>query len=427
MIGSRSLLRGIEVMHGELGNIFQIPLPGFRPTMLVGPEWARFLYVSGANKFLWRVGRDPVARLLRQGLLVEDGDAHDESRRQIDPSLHRKLLEEYGQAFIRCTDQVTAAWRDGHPVDMLVEMRRVALLTLAATLFGEDFTPYMDELWSHILKMLRYISPGAWIVWPEMPRIGYRRALREVDQYLYGLIQRKRASSSRGTDMITHLIHAGLTDDRIRDHALTMLIAGHDTSTSLLAWTLYLLGQNPEIAQTVQADIDVALGDRPPGKDDLDRLPYLGQVIDESLRLYPPIHLSNRIAAEDIEFNGYRIPGGSRVMLSIYLTHRDPKHWPEPGRFDPDRFDRENNADRLPYTYMPFGGGRRNCIGSAFARAEARIVLARILQRFHVEGKPNHVRPYMGATLEPHPGVWMEPTSRTGSVRVPQELSGAAA
>jgi cytochrome P450 len=206
-----------------------------------------------------------------------------------------------------------------------------------------------------------------------------------------------------------------------------MLIAGHDTSTSLLAWTLHLLGQHPEIAQKAQDEVDVALGDRAPSNADLSRLPYLGQVIDESLRLYPPIHLSNRIAAEDIEFNGYRIPVGSRVMMSIYLTHRDPAHWPEPERFDPSRFDRENAGARLPYTYIPFGGGRRNCIGSAFARAEARIVLARILQRTHLEALPYKVRPYMGATLEPHPGVWMVPWSRSVQMPIPRELSGGAA
>jgi cytochrome P450 len=427
MIESRSLLKGIEAMHGELGNTFQIPLPGFRPVVLVGPGWARFVYVSGSDRFLWRVERDPVARLLRQGLLVQDGAAHDESRHQIDPCLHRQLLEQYGQVFVRCTDQVAEAWSEGYQVDMLVEMRRIALLSLVATLFGEDFTPHMDELWAPILRVLRYISPGAWLVWPDIPRLGYRSAQRDVDQYLYGLIRRRRASSSTGTDMITHLIRAGLEDDRIRDHALTMLIAGHDTSTSLLAWTLHLLGQHPEIARKAQDEVDIALGDRAPSNADLSRLPYLGQVIDESLRLYPPIHLSNRIAAEDIEFNGYRIPVGSRVMMSIYLTHRDPAHWPEPERFDPSRFDRENAGARLPYTYIPFGGGRRNCIGSAFARAEARIVLARILQRTRLEAVPLKVRPYMGATLEPHPGVWMVPWSRSVQMPIPRELSGGAA
>lgn len=414
-------------MHAELGNTFQIPLPGFRPVVLVGPEWARFVYVSGSEKFRWRVARDPVVRLLRQGLLVQDGDAHDASRRQIDPSLHRQLLEEYAKAFVHATDQVLDGWSEGYQVDMLVEMRRIALLSLVGTLFGEDFTPYMERLWSPILKVLRYISPGVWIVWPDIPRLGYRRAQREVDRYLYGLIQRKRASSGDGTDMITHLIRAGLDDDRIRDHALTMLIAGHDTSTSLLAWTLHLLGRHPQVSQGVRDEVEAALGDRRPANEDVGLLPYLGQVIDESLRMYPPIHLSNRIAAEDIEFNGFHIPAGSRVMMSIYLTHRDPEYWPTPDRFDPSRFERENTAARLPYTYFPFGGGRRNCIGSAFARAEARIVLSRVLQRYHLEAVPRHVRPYMGATLEPHPGVWMVPHSRGSSVRMPHHVNEVVA
>jgi cytochrome P450 len=321
MIGSRSLLKGIEVMHGELGDTFQIPLPGFHPIVLVGPEWARFVYVSGSDRFLWRVDRDPVARLLRQGLLVQDGAAHDESRHQIDPCLHRQLLEQYGQVFVRYTDQVAEAWSEGHQVDMLVEMRRIALLSLVATLFGEDFTPHMDELWAPILRVLRYISPGAWLVWPDMPRLGYRSAQRDVDQYLYGLIQRKRSSSSTGADMITHLIRAGLDDERIRDHALTMLIAGHDTSTSLLAWTLHLLGQHPEIARKAQEEVDVALGDRAPGNTDLSSLPYLGQVIDESLRLFPPIRC---LSISPIEIR--RIGLNPSVSIRAGLTVRISRH-----------------------------------------------------------------------------------------------------
>ncbi len=422
MIADRSPLRGMEILHRELGDVFRLPLPGFNPVMLVGPETARFVHVTGSQKLLWRAEGDPVTRLLRRGLLVEDYQAHDDLRRQLDPSLRRQRLDDYAAAFVRRTDQITQAWGSGHVLDMLVEMRRIALLILVDTLLGEDFTPDLDRLWIAILRVLRFISPGPWIVWPQMPRMGYQRAKQTVDAYLYDVISTKRSTPAATDDMISRLIAAGLDDESIRDQALTMLIAGHDTSTSLLAWTLHLLGSHPTVAAKARSEVDRALGDQSPSIGHIKDLGFLGQVIDECLRLYPPIHLSNRIAAEDLAVNGYRIAAGTRVMHSIYLTHRDPRHWPDPHRFDPDRFSPPNSSSRPHYTYLPFGGGRRNCIGSAFARAEAHIVLARLLQRFDFAPIRQRVRPHMGATLEPRPGVFMRvrlrstPTIRPHSV-----------
>ena len=419
----RSILNGMQRLHQELGNAFRIPLPGFSPVMVAGPEWARFVYVTGAEKLLWRSEPDPVTQLLRHGVLVEDGESHDAIRRNLDPSLHRQMLPGYVESFVKRTDQVTEGWLTGHRVDMLVEMRRIALLSFVETLFGLDFTDDLDVLWPSILRVLRFISPGMWVVWPGIPRPGYWQAQSELDRYLYRLISEKRASAEPGEDMLSLLIQAGMDDESIRDQALTMLIAGHDTSTSLLAWTLHFLGRHPAVAAEVQGEIDRVLGPHDPEIDQLDELRYLSQVIDESLRLYPPIHLSNRIAAEDIEFDGYFIPAGTRVMLSIYLSHRDPHYWPDPDRFDPSRFSSADSVSRPPYTFMPFGGGRRNCIGSAFAKAEARVVLARIFQRFEVVHVDHKVRPHMGATLEPRPGVSMVPYSRSAPIQVLKQLA----
>ena len=416
----QSVLTGMQGLHQELGDAFRIPLPGFSPVMMVGPEWARYVYVTGAEKLLWRAEHDPVTQLLRHGLLVEDHAQHDELRRHLDPSLHRQMLEGYSEAFVRRTDQVLDTWESGQRRDMLVEMRRIALLSFVETLFGEDFTDHIEELWPSILRVLRFISPGLWIVWPAIPRPGYWQAQQALDEYLYQLITAKR--SAPGNDMISQLVGVGLDDQSIRDQALTMLIAGHDTSTSLLAWTLHFLGLHPQTAARVHSELDRVVGLHPPRYDQLDDLEYLGQVIDESLRLYPPIHLSNRVAREDIDFNGFSIRAGTRVMLSIYLTHRDPRFWKNPNQFDPDRFTRDNVASRPPYTYMPFGGGKRNCIGSAFARTEARAVLARIFQRFELMHLDHPIRPHMGATLEPRPGVSMVPKPRSISVAVPRQV-----
>jgi cytochrome P450 len=203
--------------------------------------------------------------------------------------------------------------------------------------------------------------------------------------------------------MLSLLIAGGMDDDLIRDQLMTMLIAGHDTSTASLAWALYLLGAHPDAQARARAEVDSVLGGQPPQPSQLGDLVYVEQVIDETLRLYPPIHLGSRVAAQELEFRGFRIPAGQRVLYSIYLTQRHPDYWPDPGRFDPDRF--APGVSHEPYTYLPFGGGPRNCLGAAFAQVETKVVLARILQRFGLQLVKDNVHPHMGATLEPAPGV----------------------
>ncbi len=407
----RSVLGALTVFNRELGNIFRLSLPGFNAVMVVGAEAARFVLVSGRNDFRWRMEGDPVTMLLRHGVLVEDGDSHDQIRRAMNPSLHKQMLQMYVEAMWRGTDQVMSRWVDGTAVDMLPEMRRVALLVLLDTLFKVDFNPDMDRLWQAILKTLGYISPGVWMFSSRIPRPGYVDGLRQMDDYLYQMIRLRRAHLGEPTDLLGLLINDPAMDDNlIRDQLLTMLIAGHDTSTALLSWTLYLLGKHPDIMRQVQTEVRTILGDQPPTFDHLRSLPLLDQIIDESLRLYPPIHLGSRRAAQDLEFNGYHIPVGTRVMYSIYVTQRMPEYWDAPNEFRPQRF-APDAPKPAPYTYLPFGGGPRNCIGAAYAQVEAKVILARILQKRTLTLSPRRVHAYMGATLEPRPGVWM--TTRT--------------
>jgi cytochrome P450 len=309
----------------------------------------------------------------------------------------------------RQTDRVTQSWQDGEQRDMLVEMREIALLILFDTLFGVDFQDDLRRLWPDILKTLQFISPGPWLVFPGLPRPGYHRALRRMDQYLHELIDGRRRRSSASPDLLSSLLDSGMPAGRIRDQLLTLLIAGHDTSTALLAWTLFLLGSHPADMARLSAEVDLVLGkqNEPASVEQIEGLRFLDQVIQESLRLYPPVHLGSRIAARDLVFQGYRIPAGTRVMYSIYLTHRMGRYWPEPQRFLPERFTPENNRKRPHYTYLPFGGGSRNCIGLGFARLEVKIVLARLLQTFDLNLLDDQVYAHMGATLEPRPGVWM--------------------
>ena len=290
--------------------------------MLVGAEANHFVLVKERQNLRWRVDADPITRLLRHGVLVEDGEVHDGLRRQINPALHRRMLESYVNTIWQCTDIVVDTWDADLPVDMLVEMRRVALLVLMKTLFHIDFEPELDRLWRPILRTLRYISPGLWIMWRGIPRPAYRAALRQIDDYLDQIIAARRCSDDHQDDLLGSLIASGMPDGLIRDQLLTLIIAGHDTSTALLSWALYLLSSHIDSQRAAQAEIRAVLGGQPPSFAQLARLHYLDQIINETLRLYPPIHLGSRVAATDLEFQGFPIHAGQRVLYSIYLTPR---------------------------------------------------------------------------------------------------------
>ncbi|MCB9445425.1 MAG: cytochrome P450 [Ardenticatenaceae bacterium] len=414
----RSLLTAMAIMRDEVGPAFQITLPGFQPAVMVGPDSNRQIMVSQREHFHWRSPSDPVTKLLRHGVLVEDGEKHDYLRAQMEPVLLKPQVMPHIPAMQAYTDRVLANWADGSVQDMLVEMRRAALLIFMGTLLDVEFGPDLERLWQPILRAIKYISPGLWIVWPDMPRFGYEEALAQMDDYLFGIIRERRTrleidddqsliSNLQSPDLLTQLArNPEMTDDLIRDQILTMLIAGHDTSTALLAWALHLLGKHPEAMVQAVAEVDAVVGQDDLTEAHMSQLPYLDSLIKETLRLYPPIHVGNRIAAQDIEVAGYELKAGTRVMASIYLSHRDGRYWDAPEEFRPERFDR--GGDRPPaFTYIPFGGGPRACIGAAFAQVEAKVVLSRILQQFELIDMGRPVKPYMGATLEPHPGVFL--------------------
>ena len=396
----RSPLGPLKVMAKFVGRFFQIPIPGFSPYVVFGPEANRKVLVTERNKLTWR-NTDPVTDYLDRGVLVVDGEDHDRYRKLMEPPLHPSRLPDYTQMMISQTDRVTSQWRDGETVDMLVESRKIALLIIMQTLFSKDVWNDLSRIWHPILKAIEYISPGAWIIWRNMPRFGFRKPLKELDDYLFEIItvRRKQNAESRKqfVDLLQHLIDAGLTDKIIRDQMLTMLIAGHDTSTALLAWTFALLGQNPETHTQVVQEVDqIEIKHQ-----------LLDQVIKESLRLYPPIHIGNRRVAEDMDFTEGKVPAGERMFYSIYLTHRDPAIWENAEQFCPDRF--SHGRKTPPFAYVPFGGGPRACIGAAFGQAEARIVMTRLLQTFSFEPLNSHqIHAHMGATLEPRPGVMMK-------------------
>lgn len=415
LIKERNLLSALRVFHHDLGDVFKISLPGLQTIMLAGAEANRFVLVEARDKLHWRTEDDPVTSLLRDGVLVTDGEAHDALRGSMNQPLHKRSLTGYVDAMQNCTDSIIDEWSSDKPLDMLVEMRKIALMVLTETLFKVDIAPDMERMWQPVLKTIQYISPGLWILWKQVPRPGYSKHIHTMNEYLYQIIDTRRAviNDSEAEDLLGILIKSGMNNDLIRDQLLTMLIAGHDTSTALLAWALYLLTTHPEAMELVRHEVDNVLGSAPPTIDNISQLTYLGQVIDETLRMYPPIHLGSRHITEDLEFDGFLLPAGIRLMYSIYLTHHDPKYWDDPDTFDPGRFTTEKKRKLQPYSYLPFGGGARNCIGTAFALVEAKVILARIIQRCDLQYTGRYpIKMKMGATLEPHPNVMVNVTKR---------------
>src|SRR5512134_1990817 len=368
LIKEGSPLGPLKVLAKQTGRFFQIPIPGFRPFVVFGPEANRKVLVTERNKVLWR-NTDPVTDLLRRGVLVTDGEEHDHYRKLMETPLHPSQLSNYTEMMIEQTDRVTSTWREGEIVDMLVEGRKIALLIIMQALFSKDAWHDLPRIWTPILKAIQYISPGPWIFWRKMPRPGFRKHLKVLDEFLFGIIEERRKKKDGKRDLLQHLIDAGLNDDIIRDQMLTMLIAGHDTSTALLAWTFALLGQHPDVQARLVEEVNL-----------LEKSPLLDQVIKESLRLYPPIHIGNRRVAEEMKFQEGNIPAGERMFYSIYLTHRDPAVWEDAEKFCPARF--AHGRKTPPFSYVPFGGGPRACIGAAFGQAEARIVLTRLLRAY---------------------------------------------
>jgi cytochrome P450 len=239
------------------------------------------------------------------------------------------------------------------------------------------------------------------------------RALRELDTVVYQIIAERRQTRRDESDLLSMFLAArddetgaGMTDRQLRDEVVTMLLAGHETTSLLLSWTYYLLSQHPGARRSIEDEVDREIGNGRPTFAHIDRLTFTRRVLEESLRLYPPAWGFSRRALGDDELGGYRIPKGSLVFLIPFVVHRRPKLWPDPDRFDPGRFAPEHESTRPRFAYIPFGGGPRGCIGNQFAMLEAQLIVATIAQRYRIELVPDQdIRPEPLITLRPAPGI----------------------
>jgi cytochrome P450 len=352
--------------------------------------------------------------LLGNGLLTSEGDFWLRQRRLIQPVFQRERITTYVADMVGYTERQIAGWRDGEVRDLHAEMRQLTLAIIAKVLFGADVTGQSEAVGLALKEAMGTFSQRFFRVFripesvPTPGNLRIRRAIRRLDANLYGLINQRRAGGERD-DLLSILLHArdesdgmGMTDQQLRDEAMTLFLAGHETTALALSWGGYLLAQNPEVVEEMAKELRTVLGGRTPGAADLPKLPYTEMVVREIMRVYPPAYAIGRQAIEPCTIGGYSLPAGATVLMSQWVVHRDPRYFDEPERFYPERW-ADSLAARLPrYAYFPFGGGQRVCIGNTFALMETALVLATIAQRFRFS-LPT------GPTVLPRPQLTLQP------------------
>jgi cytochrome P450 len=356
-----------------------------------------------------------------KGLVTSDGPAWSRQRRLMQPMFHHRIVNAFDGAINACTEALVARWRARGPTAPFALDRELGRLTfgvVGATLFGADIETHADEV-AEMLDVMN-VNPktvrALLTLYPWIPTAGNRRFARHLatlDRIVYGLIERRRASGEQRADLLGLLLAArdedsgkGMPERQVRDEIVTLMLAGHETSAVTLAWTFHLLAQHPDIEATLVDELVRELGGRPAFAADLPKLPFLKQVVQESMRLYPAVWGISRAVAADCEFGGYRIPAGAYLAVLPYALHRHPAHWQDPERFDPSRFSPQRSESRHSYCYLPFAAGPRTCIGAGMAMLEIQLVLARLLPLFRVRPVPGHpIVPLASVTYRPRFGI----------------------
>jgi cytochrome P450 len=409
------------------GPVFSLRLLHARGVFMLGPEANHYMLVSHAENFRWREGGFiDLIPLLGDGLLTIDGPYHKRARRIMLPAFHRDRVASAQEVMVAETLRALEGWRSGTELDLYAWARALTLRVAMRALFGFDpdrATNGLDTAAEFERALYWYgrdffvrILRGPFTPWHRM-----HKARRRLDEVLYAEIARRRAREELGEDILSLLIQArdedgsGFTDREVRDQVMTLLFAGHDTTTSTVAFLFGELAARPEVVERLVDEQERVLGGRLPTAAELDgqTLPELEMALDETLRLYPPAWIGPRRSVEPFEFAGQRIPGGVPVAYCSWASHRLPEVFPEPDEFRPERFAPEEKA-RLPKgAYVPFGGGSRTCVGMRFGQIEARTIASLILQRFALHHPPGYEMAIrLMPTLSPRGGLPMVVAAR---------------
>ncbi len=413
-----TFLSGLRDRYGDIAR-FKVARGDF--FLISKPEWIGDVLVTHQRNFHKGRALQAAKRALGEGLLTSEGAHHLRQRRLVQPAFHRQRIAEYAATMIHYAERTRSRWRDGETLDLDEQMMRLTLAIVGKTLFDADVEGDAEEVGAALTELLELFPLLSLPFFPlieKLPLPRMRRARRgaaALDALIYRMIAERRAGGADHGDLLSMLMLAqdeegtgSMSDQQVRDEALTLFLAGHETTANALTWTFYLLSQNPAAAEALHAELDQALAGRPPTPQDFPRLVYTRQVLAEAMRLYPPAWTLGRLALGDYEVGGYSIPAGSIVLMSQWVVHRDERFYPDPLRFDPARWTPEAQAARPKFAYFPFGGGTRICVGEQFAWAEGVLLLATIAQQWRLSLDPAQVvatKPLV--TLRPRHGMRM--------------------
>ncbi len=401
----RDPLPFLEKIFRQYGDIVQLRLFNLHVYAIAHPDGIKHALQDNHRNYTKSFDYKILARLLGQGLVTSEGALWLRQRRLMQPMFHRQKIAAFGAMMTECTSEMMDRWsaraEHGEAFDVATEMMRLTLHIVGRALLTMDLTSHADQVGRNMtIANERFAQFDLSTLMPWFPSPGnlrFRKAARELRGLVLDIIAQRRREGRDYGDLLSMLLAVrdeetgeGMSDEQLRDEVLTLILAGHETTATALSWIWYLLSEHPEVETKLHAELDQVLGGRTPTMSDLANLNYTGMVIDEAMRLYPPVWAVGRAAIDDDEIMGYRIAKGSNLLLSQWFAHRHPSLWENPERFEPERFATERAAGRPRYAYFPFGGGPRMCIGNIFALTEAQLVLASVAQRYRLRMVPGH-------------------------------------
>ncbi len=403
----------------DYGDCVSIRLGPRRLMVVNHPDLVEDVLVTKNRIFKKHFALRQTKETLGKGLLTSEGDFWRKQRRLAQPAFHRERIAAHAEMMVDFTEQMLRDWSDGQARDAQEDMMQLTLRIVAKALFDADVSgdaadasAAMDTtLKAFTTRVSQILKFPTWV--PTPLNVRTRRAIARLDAIIFRIIAARRTSSEDRGDLLSMLLKARdeddgtrMTDRQLRDEAMTLFMAGHETTANTLAWVWYLLATNPDVEEKLHAELDRVLADRPPTFDDLPRLPYSEHVVTEALRLYPTVWLLGREATEPCEVGGYEVPAGRTIFMSQWVIHRDPRFFDDPLAYRPERW-ADGLAKRIHrYAYFPFGGGPRICIGNGFALMESVLLLATIARRYRLTLAPDAViTPLPTMTLRPEHGV----------------------
>ncbi len=419
--------------HGDVSRYRLGPLTSY---LIVHPEGVRQVLQENVKNYTKDHVSYGMARwIVGNGLVTSQGSFWLRQRRLAQPAFHRQRVAAMGQSMVRATGEMLEHWEarspSGEPFDIAEEMMRLTLRIVCDALFGTQVEARSQEI-SRAFNLIseQFVTRfRTFRVLPPVLPTRYDREFRSAVKTLHTAVadiitERRRRNEDLG-DLLSMFMLARdeetgeqMDDTQLRDEVCTMLLAGHETTATTLSWVWAVLEHHPEVEARLHAEVEAVLGGRLPTADDVPRLNYTRMVVEETMRLYPPIYIFSRKVKEEDVIGGYRIAAGTSVDLSPWLTHRHPDFWEEPEAFRPERFSPEQVAKRPRFAYFPFSGGPRQCIGNSFALMEAQLILATVVQRFQLRsGNSAMPMPDPLITLRPKGGLPMRPRRRAPSAR----------